>query len=227
LILVVRPEVIELWHSAPSKAPPGDENTAPAADPRPAETTLAGEAKGARLRERLRAVLQRECAREHGCTPALLQISGDAPFSMVRAALEEHAAAVGVLGQQPILDLRATEPGAAGVAPPARHAPLTVVSGRLHPSVIQRIVRQNYASFRECYEAGLGRDPKLSGRVSARFVIDRGGLVSAVSIAKEGTTIPDEAVVNCVAEAFRHLTFPKPDGGIVTVVYPIQFEPGD
>jgi TonB family protein len=93
--------------------------------------------------------------------------------------------------------------------------------------VIQRIIRLNYYSFQECYEAGLSRNPKLSGRVNARFVIDRSGLVTNVTITKEGTTMPDEAVVSCVAAAFRHLTFPKPDGGIVSVVYPIYFEPSD
>ena len=100
----------------------------------------------------------------------------------------------------------------------------TTVSGRLPPEVIQRIVRQNYGRFRMCYEQGLTRNPNLQGRVSARFVIGRDGSVSNVS--NGGSDLPDSAVVSCVVSAFYGLSFPQPEGGIVTVVYPIMLSPG-
>jgi hypothetical protein len=100
----------------------------------------------------------------------------------------------------------------------------TTVSGRLPKEVIQRIVRQNFGRFRLCYEQGLGANPNLEGRVSVRFVINRDGSVSNVS--NGGSSIPDSGVVNCVVRAFYGLSFPKPEGGIVTVVYPIMFAPG-
>ncbi len=100
----------------------------------------------------------------------------------------------------------------------------TTVSGRLPKEVIQRIVRQNFGRFRLCYEKGLGANPNLEGRVSVRFVINRDGSVSNVS--NGGSSIPDSSVVNCVVRAFYGLSFPKPEGGIVTVVYPIMFSPG-
>ncbi len=100
----------------------------------------------------------------------------------------------------------------------------TTVSGRLPKEVIQRIVRQNYGRFRNCYEKGLGQNPNLQGRVAARFVINRDGSVSNVS--NGGSSVPDSAVVNCVVRAFYGLSFPKPENGIVTVVYPIMFTPG-
>jgi hypothetical protein len=100
----------------------------------------------------------------------------------------------------------------------------TTVSGRLPPEVIQRIVRQNYGRFRMCYEQGLGRNPNLQGRVSARFVIGRDGSVS--NVGNGGSDLPDSGVVSCVLSAFYGLSFPQPDGGIVTVVYPIMLEPG-
>jgi hypothetical protein len=90
--------------------------------------------------------------------------------------------------------------------------------------VIQGIVRAHYAEFRRCYEAGLARDAKLHGRVSARFVIGRDGSVSNVSDA--GGDMPDPEVRRCVLTGFYGLQFPEPQGGIVTVVYPINFEPG-
>jgi FHA domain len=100
----------------------------------------------------------------------------------------------------------------------------TQVSGRLPPEVIRRIVRQNYGRFRLCYEQGLGRNPNLEGRVTVRFVIGRDGAVSNVS--NGGSDLPDSSVVNCVVKAFYGLSFPKPEGGIVTVQYPIMLEPG-
>jgi hypothetical protein len=100
----------------------------------------------------------------------------------------------------------------------------TQVSGRLPPEVIRRIVRQNYGRFRLCYEQGLGRNPNLAGRVTVRFVIGRDGAVSNVS--NGGSDLPDSNVVNCVVKAFYGLSFPKPEGGIVTVQYPIMLEPG-
>jgi hypothetical protein len=100
----------------------------------------------------------------------------------------------------------------------------TTVSGRLPPEVIQRIVRQNYGRFRMCYEQGLSRNPNLEGRVSARFVIGRDGAVSNAS--NGGSDLPDSGVVSCVISAFYGLSFPQPEGGIVTVVYPIMLSPG-
>jgi hypothetical protein len=99
------------------------------------------------------------------------------------------------------------------------------VSGRLFPEVIQRIVRQNFGRFRLCYESGLRADPLLQGRVSIRFIIAKDGRVSSTSNA--GSDLPSTAVVACVARAFQGLAFPAPDGGIVTVTYPLVFSPGD
>ena len=99
------------------------------------------------------------------------------------------------------------------------------VNGRLPPEVIQRIVRQNFGRFRLCYENGLRTNPKLKGRVGVKFVIDRTGDVSTAS--DGGSDLPDPGVVGCVVRGFGNLKFPQPEGGIVTVVYPVIFSPGD
>jgi Ca-activated chloride channel family protein len=98
------------------------------------------------------------------------------------------------------------------------------VSGRLPPEVIQRIVRQNYGRFRLCYEQGLAKNPALEGRISIRFVIRQEGNVGSASDA--GSSLPDRGVVQCVLGALYGLSFPKPEGDSVTVVYPISFSPG-
>ncbi|MEZ4442597.1 MAG: VIT domain-containing protein [Polyangiaceae bacterium] len=97
----------------------------------------------------------------------------------------------------------------------------TQVSGRLPPEVIQRIVRQNFGRFRGCYQLALRQDPHLAGRIVARFVIGRDGSVANATAEGMG----DRAMEACVAAAFRALSFPVPEGGIVTVSYPIVFQP--
>jgi hypothetical protein len=116
-----------------------------------------------------------------------------------------------------------TEPPSSASPPKVRYG-ATTVSGRLPPAVIQHIVRKNFGKFRTCYEAGLGRNAELTGRVSARFVIGRDGKVS--NVADGGSDLADPEVVKCVLSAVSSLEFPPPANGIVTVVYPIMFAPG-
>ncbi len=99
----------------------------------------------------------------------------------------------------------------------------TTVNGRMPPETIQRIVRQNFGRFRMCYEPALHASPQLTGRVSVKFVIDRSG---AVAVAQDaGSDLPNADVVACTVKAFAGLSFPEPEGGIVTVVYPLVFSP--
>ncbi|WP_437308052.1 AgmX/PglI C-terminal domain-containing protein [Sorangium sp. So ce388] len=110
-----------------------------------------------------------------------------------------------------------------GAAAPSIRRGATQVSGRFPPEVIQRIVRQSFGRFRLCYEEGLRRDASLQGRVAVHFTIDPSG---AVANARDGgSDLPDGAVVSCVVRAFDALSFPAPEGGSVTVVYPLQFAP--
>ena len=99
------------------------------------------------------------------------------------------------------------------------------VSGRIPADVIQRIVRQNFGRFRSCYDGGLRFNPSLAGRVATKFVIGRDGAV--MSSLDGGSDLPDVAVTNCVVKTFYNLSFPLPEGGAVTVTYPITFSPGE
>jgi hypothetical protein len=77
---------------------------------------------------------------------------------------------------------------------------------------------------------GYGGEPPRANwpggaRVAVKFVIDRAGSVSTAS--DGGSDLPDQGVVSCVVRGFGNLSFPQPEGGIVTVVYPIIFNPGD
>jgi hypothetical protein len=116
---------------------------------------------------------------------------------------------------------RAPRPRTHTAAAPRVRDSVATINGRLRPEIIQRVVRQNFGRFRFCYEAGLRTNPSLEGRVVVRFLIDRTG---AVGLAGEaGGDLADTNVVRCVVRAFGDLSFPSPEGGMVTVVYPILF----
>lgn len=101
----------------------------------------------------------------------------------------------------------------------------TQVTGALPSEVIQRIVRQNFGRFRTCYERGLARNPDLEGRVVTRFFIDAQGNVTRAF--NDDSDLPDVEVVECVVRAYHFLSFPAPEAGEVTVVFPLAFEPGE
>ncbi len=112
------------------------------------------------------------------------------------------------------------------VKAPVLRAGTTSVSGPGIPSgLVQRTVRQNFGRFRSCYENGLRTNPNLSGRVVSRFVIGHDG--SVASVKDGGSDLPSGEVISCVTRAFYGLSFPAPtNAGVVTVIYPIMFNPG-
>ncbi len=109
-------------------------------------------------------------------------------------------------------------------APQIRQGAVSV-NGRLPPEVIQRIVRQNFGRFRLCHENGLRSNPSLQGRVAVKYVIDRDGSVKGTPT-DGGSDLPDQGVVQCITRGFQNLSYPQPEGGIVTVVFPLIFSPG-
>lgn len=172
--------------------------------------------------------LAQHCSATAPCSPALLFAAGEQPFSRVRPLFQALNDVTTSSGQAPAkVQFRIHEPKE--LPDPQTMAGrlrvgATAVSGRLPPEVIQKTVRDNYALVRQCYSAGLGRTPNLTGRIVVRFVIARDGSVAEV-VASDGTSLPDAQVVDCVLAAFRQLKFPQPEGGIVSVVYPLQLSP--
>jgi beta-lactamase regulating signal transducer with metallopeptidase domain len=104
-------------------------------------------------------------------------------------------------------------------------ASTTNENGRLAPEVIQSVVRSNFGRFRTCYETALETNAKLQGRVTVGFNINPDGTVGNPK--DEGSTLADANAIECIVGGFGKLAFPPPKGGYVTVVYPIEFSPGD
>ena len=114
-------------------------------------------------------------------------------------------------------------PGHTPSAPRLRIGTTETSGGSLPAEIIQRVVRQSFGRFRNCYEDGLRGNPNLEGRVTARFVINRDGSVATVQ--SGGSDLPDAHVVACVLRAYGSLTFPAPKDGVVRVSYPLMFSP--
>ena len=112
-------------------------------------------------------------------------------------------------------------------APPAGSSPRLAASapgggsvvGRLPAETIREVVRASYGAFRVCYEQ-LGQ-PLPSTRATLRFTIGLEGRVSEGSVDAEISTLG-----SCLDRAMREFVFPAPRGGVVTVSYPLMFEPG-
>lgn len=100
------------------------------------------------------------------------------------------------------------------------------VSGRLPKEVIQRIVRQSFGRFRQCYQPGQARNANLQGTVATSFDIDAKG--KAVNAKDAGSTLPDKGVVQCIVSSFARLSFPSPeDGKPVKVVFSMAMSPSN
>jgi TonB family protein len=113
---------------------------------------------------------------------------------------------------------------------PREHGPPRVrvtraeVRGGLSPDVIRRVVRRHLNEVRFCYEQQLARVPDLAGRVTVQFLIAPSGAVQ--SSALRSSDLGSARVEQCVVQAVRRWTFPRPDGGVVGVSYPFVMTPG-
>lgn len=110
-------------------------------------------------------------------------------------------------------------PGALRPAPHQVKLGSPTYSGSLDKNIIQRVIRSGMARIRYCFEKELLSNPSLSGRVTARFVIEPNGTVSQATAAGMGARMD-----TCVATVIRRLVFPAPPGGgRVVVSYPFVF----
>ena len=96
-------------------------------------------------------------------------------------------------------------------------------TGRLSKEIIQRIVRRHLGQVRVCYEQALVREPTREGKVTVLFVIGTEGGVTSTKV--DSSDVGDPDLERCVTDVFDTMAFPKPEGGIVSVRYPLIFTP--
>lgn len=112
--------------------------------------------------------------------------------------------------------------------PPAAPAPRstsgcsTSVSGQIPIEALENIIQQSLGGALGCYESALRADPELEGQLRAKLVIGRDGAVTTVEI-RASSALESSKVASCVTRWFYGLAFPQPEGGLVTLDYPLGF----
>lgn len=94
--------------------------------------------------------------------------------------------------------------------------------GFLEPGRIESVVEAGFRLYGHCYRDGLSRTPGLGGAVRLKFVIAPTGEVE--NVLDGGSDLPDQRVINCVAQGIFALQFPKPERGSVHVLYRVVFD---
>ncbi|MDB5218754.1 MAG: putative abductin-like protein [Myxococcaceae bacterium] len=147
---------------------------------------------------------------------------------MIRLALVTLAVPAAACGSTVVVPSTPAEIAPSGVTPSGVDPTFfsgKQVRGRLAPERIRSVVVEHLEVFGKCYEDGRRTNPKLQGKVTVKFEIDQDGTVTKSADAR--SDLPDEAVVKCVVDAYRTLRFPRPDAGVVTVYFPLIFNPRD
>ncbi len=100
----------------------------------------------------------------------------------------------------------------------------TIIMGGLDKSVIDEYIKRHMRQIQNCYVRELSSNPKLTGRISTRFVISGSGRVTQAGV--ESSSMGNPSVENCLTGILRRIVFPEPlGGGIVEVSYPFSFTP--
>ncbi len=94
--------------------------------------------------------------------------------------------------------------------------------GVFDSNAVVRLLQLRQSTIRRCYERQLRDDPRLRGRVVARFTIELDGTISGVTATENTTGSP--ALAGCVIYVVSGLRFnPGPAGGPVTYSFPFVF----
>lgn len=173
-----------------------------------------------------------EDAAQHNTAPAGTLCRIAAPVAVDSVGL------LGVIGGQPAGGLNAPisfgHGSGAGTGGPGAGAGAGAASSRiveksasstpgLPPEVIKRIVRANFLRLRACYDSARKTDPSLQGTVEVKFIISKTGEVTS-AIATPGT-LKSTSAATCIAGVLKTLSFPEPEGKIVSVSMTHEYSP--
>ena len=65
------------------------------------------------------------------------------------------------------------------------------VTGSMDPELIRRVVRSHHDQLKYCYDNALTKNPKLTGKVSVRWIIREDGTVASSNVVTTTTGTPD------------------------------------
>ncbi|HWV39887.1 MAG TPA: AgmX/PglI C-terminal domain-containing protein [Vulgatibacter sp.] len=93
--------------------------------------------------------------------------------------------------------------------------------GSLDRGAILKVINENLSQVQSCYERQLISNPGLQGKIEFDWVIGTDGSVTSTRV--NSSSLPSQAVANCIGSAIKTWRFPKPTGGSVSVRYPFVF----
>jgi len=95
------------------------------------------------------------------------------------------------------------------------------VMGSVDKELVRKVIQEHAAQIRYCYEQQLALNPKLSGKVSIKWVINGDGSATSAQVDASATTLVDAKVHQCMMTRIMSWEFPKPKGGgIAVITYP-------
>jgi TonB family protein len=85
------------------------------------------------------------------------------------------------------------------------------------------VIERHKSEIRYCYEAAMLREPRVEGRISLAFTIDKAGRVVKAGVAN--SSVNDPRLAQCLLARLPNWKFPNPKGGVsVDVSYPFVFK---
>ena len=97
--------------------------------------------------------------------------------------------------------------------------------GSLPQDKIVKVVNQNKAGIKQCYEAAKLRKPDIEGSITMRWKVYPEGNVESCDVVE--STLDDKETAGCITGEIKNWTFPKPKDGVVTVTFPFHFKNTD
>jgi hypothetical protein len=95
------------------------------------------------------------------------------------------------------------------------------VMGSIDKELVRKVIQEHAAQIRYCYEQQLALNPKLSGKVSIKWIINADGSAAGAQVDGASTTLQDAKVHQCMMARIVSWEFPKPKGGGMAVItYP-------
>jgi hypothetical protein len=94
--------------------------------------------------------------------------------------------------------------------------------GNIDKEEVRKVIRANRSIIRACYEKHLARNSDLYGRILFKWLITKGGKVSAPRAIEND--MQNEGVAKCIVNKLKNWQFPEPPEGKSTeITYPFIF----
>jgi hypothetical protein len=87
-------------------------------------------------------------------------------------------------------------------------------------------ITDHFSDVSDCYVAALGTNPELAGKLNAEFTFDADGVPTSVTVV-DGSTITDEALVQCISDAAKSWGFDKPSEPDMRLRYEFNLAPAE